>query len=560
MRIFLFFILSAAACFASEVKLALSLNPQRISAGEAFEAEAKFEIPQGMHIYAQDPGQTGLATALEWILPQGFELESQTWQAPEEKFEEGLKVFVYESGAKISAKIRAPKNFGAAGEIGLKASWLACSKTQCIPQSARLSAKIEPAENSAAKSGAVFYEILGAFLGGIILNLMPCVFPVIGLKILSFAKDAGKSRMAALANAAFYSAGIVASFCALALVLIWLKSLGSAIGWGFQLQEPLFVAFLVFLFCAMGFAFSGLFEIGASLTSAGGKIPQKSGKGAAFFSGVLAVIVASPCTAPFMGSALGFALASEASIFSALAIFAALGLGMAFPYVALSAIPSLAKFMPRPGAWLETFKQFLAFPLFATAIWLLSVFLKERGADAMAQMLFAILLLAFALWLFGKYSPPANSAKKRIFAFASLAVFGGISAYLAFDSATSGIAEKKSADASAWSESRVEELRKEGKIVYADFTASWCLTCLANKKAVLNTEKIRNFFGENNVVVLTADWTSKDPEITKYLKKFGRSGVPLNIVFSPDFKKPPIVLPEILTAGAVIDAVDKAKF
>ena len=573
--------MSAAACLASEMKLALSLNPQRISPGEIFAADARFEIPEGTRIYGKDSGQTGLATTIEWILPRGFEIVKETWQPPKEKTEEGLKVFVYENGAKISAEIRAPKNFSNAEEIGLKASWLACTKTQCMPQSGQAFAKIEPkagglpsegasdsgesqkigaAENSKAKPGGIFYAVLGAFFGGIILNLMPCVFPVIGLKIFSFAKDAGKSRAKALANAAFYSAGIVASFCALALVLIWIRNIGGAAGWGFQLQEPLFVAFLILLFCAMGFAFSGMFEIGASLTSAGSAVSQKSGKGEAFFSGVLAVIVASPCTAPFMGSALGIALAAEASAWATLAIFASLGFGMALPYALLSAIPSLAKFMPKPGAWLETFKQFLAFPLFATAIWLLSVFLKERDAASLSQMLFAILVMALALWIFGKYSPPANSKKKRIFAFASLALFGGISAYLACQSAASDIEKTQIKSANAWSQSRVEELRKEGKIVYVDFTASWCLTCLANKKAVLETEKIREFFRQNNVAILTADWTKKDPEITKYLKEFGRAGVPLNIVFSPDFKKPPVVLPEILTENAVMDAVDKAKF
>ncbi|MBR6388737.1 MAG: thioredoxin family protein [Opitutales bacterium] len=561
MRIFLFFILTAVSCFAASVELKLGLPAQKAAAGSEFEAVAVFSIPQGTYIYAKDPGQAGLATKLGWQLPAGFELVGENWQTPEEKTEEGLKVHVYQKEAKISAKIRAPKDFRSPQKIGLDASWLACSEL-CVPQSAQVSAQIEPLQPAPAPSQArhVLFEILGAFLGGMILNLMPCVFPVIGLKILSFAKDAGKSRAQALINAAFYSAGIVASFCALALALVWIRAAGGAAGWGFQLQEPKFVAFLIMLFFALGLSFAGVFEIGAGLSSAGGAAAKKSGKAGALFSGVLAVVVASPCTAPFMGSALGFALASNASVFSTLAIFISLGLGMAFPYVLLSALPQLSKYMPRPGAWLETFKQFLAFPLFAAAIWLLSVFIKERGAAALPQILFAALLLAFALWLFGKYSPPANSKPKRIFAFASLAVLGAISALMAYKSASAEAETPQIQSANSWSESRVEALRKEGKIVYVDFTASWCLTCLANKKAVLETEKIREFFRQNNVVLLTADWTGRDPEITKYLKKFGRSGVPLNMVFSPDLSRPPAILPEILTQKAVMDAVDKAKF
>ena len=549
--------LAAASCLAASVELKLGLPAQKAAAGSEFEAEAVFSIPQGTYIYAKDPGQAGLATKLDWKLPKGFELIKEDWQTPEEKTEEGLKVAVYQKEAKISAKIRAPKDFCSPQKIELGASWLACS-TQCVPQSAQVSAQIEPLQAAPARN--VLCEILGAFFGGMILNLMPCVFPVIGLKILSFAKDAGKSRAQALINAAFYSAGIVVSFCALALVLIWIRAAGGAAGWGFQLQEPKFVAFLIMLFFAMGLSFAGVFEIGAGLASAGSLAAKKSGKAGALLSGVLAVVVASPCTAPFMGSALGFALASNAPWFSTLAIFVSLGLGMAFPYVLLSALPQLSKFMPRPGAWLETFKQFLAFPLFATAVWLLSVFIKERGASALSQILFAALVLAFALWLFGKYSPPANSRPKRIFAFASLAVLGALAALMAYKSASAEAETPRIQSANSWSESRVEALRKEGKIVYVDFTASWCLTCLANKKAVLNTEKIQEFFRQNNVAVLAADWTGRDPEITKYLKKFGRSGVPLNMVFSPDLSRPPAILPEILTQKAVMDAVDKAKF
>ena len=554
MRTFLFFILSIASCLASTVNLSLKTEAQKIAPNEEFTVLASFEIPQGAYIYGKSSGETGLPTKLEWVLPQGFEKISEDWQKPEEKIEEGLKALIYKGNMQVLAKFKAGKDFSKPQEIALKASWLKCSN-MCMPESKTAKILIEPDSSS---SNALAFTMLGAFLGGIILNLMPCVFPVIGLKILSFAKDAQKTRKTALINAAFYSVGIIISFCALAGILTWLKSLGNSLGWGFQLQEPLFVAFLILLFFAMGLAFAGVFELGASLSSLGNLTSQKDGKGAAFFSGVLAVLVASPCTAPFMGSALGVALASNASMSATFSIFISIGLGMAFPYVLLSAVPRLARRIPKPGAWMETFKQFLAFPLFATAIWLVWVFLKERNADALMKMLFSALILAFALWIFGKYSPPVNSRKKRMFAFASLAILGAASVALAVKSATFKLPETLAAQNHSI-ESQIEELRKSGKIVYADFTASWCITCIANKKAVLHTKKIEDFFKENNVALLTFDWTNKNAQIGEFLKKFGRSGVPFNIVYPADLKKEPVILPEILTPNAVIDAIDKAK-
>ena len=554
MRTFLFFILSIASCLASTVNLSLKAEAQKIAPNEEFTVLASFEIPQGAYIYGKSSGETGLPTKLEWVLPQGFEKISEDWQKPEEKIEEGLKALIYKGNMQFLAKFKASKDFSKPQEIALKASWLKCSN-MCMPESKTAKILIEPDSSS---SNALAFTMLGAFLGGIILNLMPCVFPVIGLKILSFAKDAQKTRKTALINAAFYSVGIIISFCALAGILTWLKSLGNSLGWGFQLQEPLFVVFLILLFFAMGLAFAGVFELGASLSSLGNLTSQKDGKGAAFFSGVLAVLVASPCTAPFMGSALGVALASNASIATTFSIFMSIGLGMAFPYVLLSAVPRLARRIPKPGAWMETFKQFLAFPLFATAIWLVWVFLKERNADALMQMLFSALILAIALWIFGKYSPPVNSRKKRMFAFASLAILGAVSVALAVKSATFKLPETLAAQNHSI-ESQIEELRKSGKIVYADFTASWCITCIANKKAVLNTKKIEDFFKEKNVALLTFDWTNKNAQIGEFLKKFGRSGVPFNIVYPADLKKEPVILPEILTPNAVIDAIDKAK-
>lgn len=555
MRTFLFFILSVVSSLALGVDLKLEVKPAQIGAGEQFTVIANFEIPDGAYIYGKNSCETGLPTKLEWILPDGFEKISETWQPTEEKLEEGLKALIYKGKMQVATNFKASDSFSKPQKIGLKASWLKCSK-MCMPQSKSLEVQINPL---AKNSNMLIFALLGAFLGGMILNIMPCVFPVIGLKILSFAKDAQKTRKTALINATFYSFGIIISFCVLAGILIWLKSLGNSLGWGFQLQEPLFVAFLILLFSTMAFAFAGLFEFGTSFTTLGNFTNSKDGRISAFLSGVLAVLVASPCTAPFMGSALGFALASDASIISTLAIFVSMGLGMALPYILLSAIPQLAKKIPKAGAWTEIFKQFLAFPLLATTIWLLWVFLKERDADMLMQILFAILILAFALWIFGKYSSIVNSKAKRIFGFASLIVFGAISIALTINSATSTLQTNHLQAQNLSIENQIEELRKSGKIVYADFTASWCITCIANKKAVLHTKKIEDFFKTNNVAFISFDWTNKNAQIENFLKKFGRSGVPFNIVYPTDLKKDPIILPEILTTNAIIQAIDKAK-
>lgn len=573
MRTLVFFLLTMLSAAAAQVGISLTAPEGPVRAGSSFEASVNFKIPEGLYVYYRDPGQTGLPTEVSWRLPEGFSVKKASWPPFERKEEAGLEVNAYPRSFSVAFEISVPASWeGKTAEIAADASWLECGSS-CVPGSASAGTTLKTvpagpggpqpreaqAQDAAAGGGGwgrLMLAAAGAFFGGIILNLMPCVFPVIGLKVLAFAKDAGKSRAKALENAAFYSLGVVASFLALAGALVWFKAVGDELGWGFQLQEPLFVALLVMLFCAMALSFAGVFEIGAEFTRLGGAQAGREGRSAAALSGVLAVAVASPCTAPFMGSALGFALASDASWFDTAAIFASLGAGMAAPYVILSAIPAAAKRMPKPGVWMETFKQFLAFPMFATAIWLLWVFSKQRGADMIAELLFGVLSMAFGLWIFGKYSAPFHRAGTRIAAYASLAVLGLFGIYLAGNAA---VREPPAAAHAKWSPAMVESLRRDGKIVYVDFTASWCLTCIANKKAVLDLESTRELFRKNNVAVLVGDWTDKNPEISRELQKFGRSGVPLNIIYPADPSRPPIVLPEILTRAALIEAIDKAR-
>lgn len=605
MRLFFIFLLSSLSLLAEGVKFELLPVERQIEAGSSFELAAEFKIPEGEYIYASEGSDIGLPTEVELILPKGFRAGKFAYPKPEEKTEGGQKILYYPKTFKIAAAVETSGDLKAGkAQIEAKASWLACGEL-CVPESA--SSKIElsiaspsggagggkAGENAAKKAAAnaknaesagespanskpfesiaaeeaspgsnsLFFALLGAFLGGMILNLMPCVFPVISLKVLSFAKDAGKSRAAAVKNALYYSLGIVLSFAFLALILLWLKSLGHELGWGFQLQEPIFVGLLSLLFVVMALSLAGVFEFGAQFAKLGAIGAKGSGAKAALFSGILAVAVASPCTAPFMGSALGVALASSISWFSTLLIFAFLGLGMALPYVLISAIPQIARLLPKPGMWMETFKQILAFPLLATAIWLVWIFTKQCGADSMAELLLALLSMSFALWIFGKYSPPYNKLKFRIFAYIGLALFSLLSIYLAVNAARAPAQLPQRVDLSdnSWSPEKVEALRREGKIVFVDFTASWCFTCLANKKAALDLPSTRELFEKNNVALLIADWTNRNAKIARELAKFERSGVPLNVVYPADLSKKPIVLPTILTPQAIDEAIDKAR-
>lgn len=580
--------------FAQGVKFELLQTQGELEAGKPFELIAEFNIPKDSYIYANEGSEIGLPTEVKLKLPPNFKAEKFAFPKASEKIEDGRKILYYPKSFKISALLTPPKDFDKpSAEIEAEASWLVCGKL-CIPESAnskitlvfsksgktQSEAKGEPIASESdgksesgnfeivlpqaktADSNSLWIAIFGAFLGGMILNLMPCVFPVISLKVLSFAKDADKSRKSAVKNALYYSLGIILSFVFLAILLLWLKSVGRKLGWGFQLQEPIFVGFLTLLFTVMALSLAGVFEIGAGLANLGTAASKSSGAKAALFSGVLAVAVASPCTAPFMGSALGVALASSISWFSTLLIFVFLGVGMALPYVLISAIPQAAKLMPKPGMWMETFKQILSFPLFATAIWLVWIFTKQCGADSMAELLLAVLSIAFALWIFGKYSPPYNKLKFRIFAYVGLLVFALLSVFLTINAssfAKTQSGEEVNLSDNTWSSQKVEMLRKKGKIVFVDFTASWCFTCLANKKAALDLSSTRELFEKNNVAFLVADWTNRNAAIARELAKFNRSGVPLNVVYPADLSREPIVLPTILTPAAIDEAIDKAK-
>lgn len=394
---------------------------------------------------------------------------------------------------------------------------------------------------------SLWLAALFAFLGGALLNLMPCVFPVLSLKILGFVEHADADQGVVRRQGWLYTAGVMVSFLALAGVLIALRSAGEQLGWGFQLQAPGFVAALVVLLWLLALSLGGLFDVGSTLTSVGGR-----GEWGAFGTGVLAVVVATPCTAPFMGPALGFALTRPA--YEALAVFAALGAGMALPYLVLAYAPRLLAKLPRPGAWMETFKQAMAFPLFATVLWLLNVFMQQTGVAAAGTLLTALLALAFAGWLWGRFQRSGRIGLGWLAVVALTAVPGG---WLTVEAVTTFGEPAEDGLWGEWSPESVAALRSEGKPVFVNYTAAWCISCKVNEKVVFDRTSVRDAFAAHGVTPLLADWTDRDDVIARELARHGREGVPLYLYYPPQKGAAPVVLPSVLTPDMVISTLEE---
>ena len=395
----------------------------------------------------------------------------------------------------------------------------------------------------ASTGDGLLYMLLLAFMGGVILNLMPCVFPILSLKVLSFARSTDHDRHL---HSWIYTAGVISSFVFVAALLIALQQAGSAIGWGFQLQSPIFVIALAYLFVAMGLSLSGLVEMGSNLMNTGSGLANRGGLGGSFFTGVLAVIVASPCTAPFMGTALGFAVSQPPHI--GLLVFAALGAGMAAPLLLFSYSGAARALMPKPGAWMDTLKQLLAFPLYATAIWLLWVAGKQTGVNTMTAALSGALMLALGLWLW------QHSWWRKLLALACLAAAVSLGSMRGLDVRSSDTAQLADGKL-AWSESAVAAQRNAGNPVFVDVTAAWCITCIANETAVLFTDDMVQAFADYGVVYMVADWTNRNADIAALLKRYERNGIPLYLMYAADTSEAPLILPQLLTAQTVLDAL-----
>jgi thiol:disulfide interchange protein len=411
----------------------------------------------------------------------------------------------------------------------------------------------DAASTAALASLGLLPALLAALLGGLILNLMPCVFPVLSIKAMG-ALASADDRAELRRHGGWYTLGVVATFLLLAGVLLALRAGGEQLGWGFQLQEPRFVALIALLLFAMALSFSGVWAFGGRLAGAGQRLTEGHGARASLFTGALAVVVASPCTAPFMGSALGWALAQPAA--AALAVFAALGLGLAAPMLLLGFVPALARALPRPGPWMDGFRQLLAFPLYLTVVWLLWVYGEQTSPLGMAWLLASLTALAFALWLLGR-RPAMRSSRLRATAAILSATALMVALGLPLSAPPPGLAASQpigDADAEPWSEQRLDALRAAGRPVLVNMTAAWCITCLANERIALSTGTVRAALAAHDVAYLKGDWTRNDEAITRYLARYGRNGVPLYVLYPRDGGTPR-VLPQLLTADGVAAAI-----
>jgi len=422
-----------------------------------------------------------------------------------------------------------------------------------------ISSPIEPAAASSVGQLGFVWALVLAAVGGLLLNLMPCVLPVLSIKAFSLAQHAQSAAREVRIQGLAYTAGVLASFAAIAAVLLGMRGAGSEIGWGFQLQSPLFVALMIYVLFAVGLNLSGVFSFGERIAGVAGEFSTHTGYSGSFLTGALATLVATPCTAPFMAAALGYAITQP--WYRSLFIFEAVGFGMALPYLAIAFSPALRRFLPKPGSWMLGLKQFLAFPIYGTAVWLIFVLAKESGELLVTAVLSGLVLIALAAWLYEgvrhrehRWRPwgLAASALPLVIALAVLPLVGNERGLRA-DAATE---DKAGIRWLPFTAAKIEELQAQGRPIFVDFTADWCITCKLNERVVLESPTVIEAFASNEVAALRADWTQQDAAITRMLEAKGRAGVPLYLFYpkpGPQRERPEaIVLPQILTATAVL--------
>lgn len=578
-----FFLYPTASFAENKVKTNLINEQAAITAGKPFRLGILLNAEEGWHTYYKNPGDAGLPTELKWELPQGFTAGEIEWPAPETFDEDGLTTYGYQGKTLLPVTITAPQQLNEASyKFIVTAQWLTCNKI-CIPESANLSIELPASSEetilgseysdlfpkqqqslSGASSIPALSENISAFqfivtlslalIGGIILNVMPCVLPVLSLKTLALVRKSGHVRSHTAKHGIAYTIGIVLSFAAISGILIALQKGGEAVGWGFQMQSPAFVGFLIYLLFLIGLSLSGAFHIPVLLGGVGNKITDENSVKSSFFTGVLATMVATPCTAPFMASAVGAALLLPP--WAAILVFVTLGFGLALPFLLISVFPSLLRFLPKPGEWMEKLKEFLAFPMYASVIWLLWVLGIQTGIDGIILILSGLLLIIFTIWQ-QRANANCHILYRIFFIIAAVVMLSAILVALSQKEPDNknyniGVIE----DSIAYSPEKLSELIKENKAVYVDATAAWCISCQLNKKRVLNSEQIKQLFKDNDVVFMTADWTLRNQQVTEFLHEFGYDGVPLN-VFYPKGGKPPVILPQILSKEIVIEAVTR---
>lgn len=557
----------------SHVRAELIVPDGGLSGGTPFTLSVRLTVEPGWHIYGQDPGDAGLPTQVAWTLPPGFRAGPIAWPQTEPFVTSGVSAEGYGGEVLLSAVVTPPPDLAAGTpvRVGAAVSWLACSQ-ECVPGNARLSAMLPVVARGGATSlMPLLLALAFAFLGGLILNLMPCVLPVLSLKVMAFLREAHGGRAAP--HGVAFGAGVVVSFWIIAALLVALRAGGRLVGLGFQFQSPAFVVVMAALIFVLGLNMLGVFDIGFAASSAAAGAPLGGGLVGSFGSGLLTTAVSTPCTAPFMGSAIGFAVAQPWAV--SFAVFTALGLGLAAPVVVLSAWPRLLARVPKPGRWMETLKQLLAFLMMATVVWLVSVLAAETGTAGVVALLAALVFVGLGAWVFGRWGSLARSRGSRIVAAViSVVLVCGSIAVAAVEVKPVGRAAEQGTAAStesqrapganaadargslmwiAFSPQKLVELREAGTPVFIDFTAAWCLTCRVNEAVALRNPAVEQALRDSGVVALRADWTDRDDEIAEALAGYGRNGVPLYVLYGKAGAEARL-LPEVLTPGIVLAA------
>ncbi len=580
-----------------------------VTLGESFDVGILLKMEPDWHTYWENPGDSGLPTSVEWKLPKGFTAGPIRWPKPKAITLGRLTSYGYEDEVLLLVHVQAPLqgyDHGQAVRLEGEVSWLEC-KDVCIPGSAivfttlrigkvsenapaQLTALFEkyraliPGENLKFKargaiktisqqtsnfklqtSNSLWRVLPAAFLGGLILNFMPCVLPVIAIKILGFVKQSHDAPHHARRLGWMFGLGVLVSFWILAALVIGLRLVGSQVGWGFQFQEPRFLIVMALVVTVVALNFFGVFEFelaSDTLHTAGYLVSQEGYRGA-FFNGVLATTLATPCTAPFLAPALGFAFSQNSlTIF---AIFSTVGIGLALPYIVLAWDPKLLKWLPKPGAWMLRFKQAMGFPMLATSLWLIWILGTSYGINIAFLIAGWFMVISFVIWLVNIL------ASGRFFWVALGLVTTAVIGYLHISSSllipqsavrksvSSSLNDPQSAiDWQPYSKSALEAALKTDRPIFIDFTADWCLNCQVNKQTSLEVPRVSQRIKELRVTTFLADWTRPNNEILEALRSFDQSGVPLYVIYPADRKKPPIILPQILTPQIVLDALNQA--
>lgn len=598
----------AAAAVAEEdpaVQVELITNDSAIVPGQPFRLGIQVTLKPGWHVYYKEPGDTGRPLRVK-ATDKNFKVVDIQWQRPERFSDEGLTTYGYKTETVLGV-ILLPQGDLKPGQtvaVHLHFDWLACN-TACVPGELELNLSLPVVAQSATSppllntgkfaavgfSGSVndidkvdatkptatsalapqavegpsfLMSLVLGFFGGMLLNLMPCVLPMISLKVLSFMKQVGQDRKQTFTLGMAYTAGTVSTFIVLALIVIATKAAGYSIGWGFQFQHPLFIIGMASMVTVMSLSLFGVFFVQISGAGTVEQLADREGWPAAFFKGVSATLLSTPCTAPLLGTAIGFAFAQP--WWGVLTIFSTVGLGLSFPFLLLCWQPGWVRFLPKSGPWMDDFKHAMGLLMLGTTVWLLYILGQQAGLQAVNGTLAFLLILCSCAWLVGSFANFTATRTRRIVVWLIALALGGLGFWYFVHPAlqennqpvaTSNWAQQNGANWEPYSEDALQKHLAEGKVVVVDFTAQWCLTCKVNEQ-ILSSSSVIAKLHDPKVIVLIADWTKGDPEITKALARFNRSGVPLYVVYSPVRPNQPVVLPEIISAGTVIDALELA--